>query len=321
MNWGKITIIQTKIRMPAMKCKILIPLIILVIIVNSIYAGEPDLPFHIPDDKIVPLRTLIDKDLQKRLETVLKKNKTWAKLLGKKKMAVGLVDISDPYHVKFAQVNGDEMMYAASLPKLAVLLAAMQSLEDGSVRETDKVLQDMREMISQSDNQAATRLIDKLGFEKIEHVLTDPRYELYDPDHGGGLWVGKRYAKKGKRFPDPLMGLSHGASVTQVCRFYYLLAMGKLVNPERSAQMLAVMADPELHHKFVNTLDHLAPEAKLYRKSGTWRNWHSDSILVWGPVWRRYILVALLEDKNGEKILRELVPSVENVLKQNPESR
>jgi beta-lactamase class A len=275
---------------------------------------ESNLPFSIPDAKIFPLRKLVDIDLQKRLEFTLKKNKTWAKLIKKKKMAVGLVDISDPYNVKFARVNGSEMMYAASLPKLAVLLSAAQALEDGSLEETKQVLNDMHNMISQSDNKAATRLIDLLGYAKIESTLTDPKYELYDPEYGGGLWVGKRYAKKGKRYPDPLMGLSHGASVTQVCRFYYLLSMGKLVNAQRSEQMLTMLADPEIHHKFVITLDKLAPEAKLYRKSGTWRHWHSDSILVWGPVWRRYILAALIEDKNGENILRELVTVIENIL-------
>jgi len=233
-------------------------------------------------------------------------------------MAVGLVDISDSSNIKFARVNGDVMMYAASLPKLAVLLAAAQSLEDGTLQETPEILHDMRIMISQSDNGAATRMIDRMGFEKIESVLTDPSYELYDTKHGGGLWVGKRYAKKSKRYPDPLMGLSHGASVTQVCRFYYLLAMGQLVNRQRSIQMLDILSDPEIHHKFVNTLDNIAPEAKLYRKSGTWRNWHADSVMVWGPVWRRYIIVGLIEDKQGEQILRNLIPTVEEVLKSQP---
>jgi len=281
---------------------------------------HPNLPFSIPDEQIVPLRQLVNSHLQRDLEASLNKNKTWAKLIKKKKMAVGLVDISDPYHVKFARVNGSEMMYAASLPKLAVLLAAAQALEDGTLEDNPQVLDDMREMISQSDNRAATRLIDLLGFAKIDSTLTDPRYELYDTEYGGGLWVGKRYAKKGKRYPDPLMGLSHGASVTQVCRFYYLLAMGKLVNRQRSEQMLSILADPDLHHKFVITLDRLAPQAKLYRKSGTWRNWHSDSILVWGPVWRRYILVSLVEDKDGENILRQLVPAIETVLKTHSEA-
>jgi len=282
---------------------------------------QSELPFTIPEDKIFPLRQLVDENLQKELEASLKKNKTWAKLIKKKKMAVGLVDLSDPYQIKFARVNGSEMMYAASLPKLAILLAAAQALEDSTLEENQQILDDMHEMISQSDNRAATRLIDLLGFTKIESTLTDPHYELYDPEYGGGLWVGKRYAKKGKRYPDPLMGLSHGATVTQVCRFYYLLAMGKLVNRQRSEQMLTMLADPELHHKFVITLEHLAPQAKLYRKSGTWRNWHCDSILVWGPVWRRYILAALIEDKDGEIILRELVPTIEKVLKTQSETK
>jgi len=280
---------------------------------NSVYI--PDLPLSFPENKIKPLRQLSNKDLQKRLERQLKKNKYWSRLISKKKMAVGLVDLRDPERIKFAQLNGDHMMYAASLPKLAILLAGMQSIEEGELEESPEIMHDMRIMISQSDNAAATRMIDRLRFEKIQDVLTDPQYDLYDRKQGGGLWVGKRYAKKGKRYPDPLMGISHGASVTQVCRFYYLLALGKLVNRQRSEEMLDILVDPEIHHKFVNTLDTIAPNAKVYRKSGTWQNWHSDSALVWGPAWRRYIVTALIEDSNGEKILRELIPAIEEVLK------
>ncbi len=280
--------------------------------------SDSDLPFSIPDDQIRPLRQLVDKDFQKRLEKRLNRNKTWKRLIAGKKMAVGLVDLSDPYHAKFARVNGSQMMYAASLPKLAILLAAGQSLADSTLQETPQVLKDMRIMISKSSNPAATRMMDRIGIDKIEDVLTDPRYELYDPKYGGGLWVGKRYAKKGKRYPDPLMGISHGANVTQVCRFYYLLAMGKLINHERSKQMLEILSDPEIHHKFVNTLNIIVPDATLYRKSGSWRNWHADSVMVWGPVWRRYIVVALIENARGEQILRKLVPAVEEVLQSKP---
>ena len=76
-------------------------------------------------------------------------------------------------------------------------------------------------MISKSNNQATTRMIDRLGYEKIESVLTDPQYEFYDENKGGGLWVGKRYGGGGDTNREPLKNLSHAASVTQVCRFYY----------------------------------------------------------------------------------------------------
>ncbi|MFH1941237.1 MAG: serine hydrolase [bacterium] len=282
---------------------------------------DKSLPLSVPDDQIRPLRQLMDADLQKRLETRLNQNSAWAKLIKQKKMAVGLVDLSDSTRIKFARVNGSVMMYAASLPKLAILLAAFQAFEEKSLEETPEILHDVKIMISVSDNEAATRMIDRMGFDKIASVLTDEKYKLYDPDWGGGLWVGKRYAHEGKRYPDPMLGLSHAATVTQVCRFYYLLAMGKLVSRERSRQMLDILEDPDLHHKFVYMYDQIVPEAKLYRKSGTWKQWHSDSVLIWGPLWRKYILATLVEDSDGERICRDLVPAVEEVLKSRLLSR
>ncbi|MBU1095975.1 MAG: hypothetical protein CVV23_12145 [Ignavibacteriae bacterium HGW-Ignavibacteriae-2] len=273
------------------------------------------LPYDVPRSSIKSLRNVVDLRLQRIFENKIKLHPKWKSLISNKKMAVGLVDISDPYNVKFARMNGDEMMYAASLPKIAVLLASFDSIEKGELEPTEDIMNDLRIMISQSNNQASTRMIDRLGYKKIESVLTDPKYDLYDEDYGGGLWVGKRYAKDGPRYPDPLQGLSHAATVTQVCRFYYLLAFGNLVNFERSEEMLEIMSDPELHHKFVNTLEKLAPDAKLYRKSGSWQSYHSDSILVWDNGWRRYILVALIDDPNGEQICRDLVPVIEDVLK------
>jgi beta-lactamase class A len=93
-----------------------------------------------------------------------------------------------------------------------------------------------------------------------------------------------------------------------------MLAQGKLVNEERSKQMLDIMENPALHHKFVNTLDRIAPNARLFRKSGSWRSFHSDAILVWGNPSRRYILVALINNERGEQIIRDLVIPVEKVL-------
>ena len=273
------------------------------------------LPFSVPESQIRPLRQLLNPSLQKQLEQKLKANKTWASLIAKKKLAVGVVDLSDSLNIKFARVNGDVMLYAASLPKLAILLAAVDALDKGKLLNSPEIESDMHRMIALSDNAASSRMIDRVGFEYIADVLQDPKYELYDPKRGGGLWVGKAFGRKGKRYPDPLMGISHGASVTQVCRFYYLLAMGKLVSHESSAQMLALLEDPELHHKFVKTYDRIVPDAVLYRKSGTWKQYHADSVLIWGPVWRRYILAALVENVNGEQILRNLIPEIESVLK------
>ncbi|WP_408016430.1 serine hydrolase [Sediminicola luteus] len=283
--------------------------------VTGVYA-QNDLPLQVDNSTIKPLQSLFSSRLQSNLEKQLMANPQWKRLIEQKKMAVGIVDLNDPNNAKFARVNGNYMMYAASLPKIAILLTAMDAIDKGELRETAEVKKDMRLMISKSDNQASTRMIDRVGYEKIEAVMTDPKYEFYDKQHGGGLWVGKRYGGGGDTNREPLKNLSHAATVTQVCRYYYLLANGQLVNEKRSKQMLNIMENPELHHKFVNTLDQIAPTARLFRKSGSWRTYHSDSILVWGnEPNRRYILVALIDDAGGEQIIRDLVKPVERALR------
>ncbi len=299
-----------------MKFVVVVMTVAVILAAGQMSAAEPppSLPSPVPDDAWRSLYESGDPELQAALERAVNANPAWKSLIRKKKMAVGIVDVSEIDEPRFARVNGSVMMYAASLPKIAILLAVYQAFEDGSVVETDEIHADLAAMIRVSSNEAATRMIDLVGFAKIEEVLTDPRYEFYDPDRGGGIWVGKRYAKTGKRVGDPIANISHAATVTQACRFYYMLVTGRIISPERSAQMLEDLSAPGLHHKFVGVLEKRAPRALLFRKSGSWRNWHSDSVLVWGPGWRRYILVGMVESPNGETIMRQLVPVVEELL-------
>jgi beta-lactamase class A len=268
-----------------------------------------------------PLYEHFDAGLQVQLEARLNANPEWRRLIQRKKLAVGVVDLGPTSDTpRFARVNGNQMMYAASLPKIAILLSAYVSFEDGSLPETIGVHRELGEMIRVSSNAAATRMIDTIGMTKIERVMRDPRFGFYDEQRGGGLWVGKRYASTGVRRGDPLFNVSHGATVTQVSRFYYQLATGRMISAERSRQMLEDLADPGIHHKFVAAVEKRAPLARIFRKSGTWRQWHSDSMLVRGPDWRNYILVALVESPSGEALLRDLVPAVEGVLHPEPDA-
>ncbi|MBU1343178.1 MAG: class A beta-lactamase-related serine hydrolase [Proteobacteria bacterium] len=278
---------------------------------------NPSLPLDVNPKTVLPLIELLDKSLQLKLEDIVFSHPSWRRMIQNKKMTIGIVDLTDPSNVLFARINGNVMMYAASLPKLAILLTAFHCFEHKIIKQTPEIMKDLNLMIRKSDNRAATRMIEKVTMERIQQVLTLKDYEFYDENHGGGLWVGKKYAQTGKRIPDPLKGLSHAATASQVCRFYYQLAMGKLINKERSREMLEILINPGIEHKFVKVLRKIVPEATLFRKSGTWKTWHSDSVLVWGPEWRRYIAVALIDNKNGEDILRKLIPELETVLKLN----
>lgn len=260
------------------------------------------------------LSTKKDAVLQLSLEKIVAKNKTYAKLAAQKRLSIGLVDLRQMDNLRYASINGKHMMYAASLPKIAVLLTAMEAVAEGCLNYDAALKKDLRLMIAKSNNAATTRVIERVGFDKIASVMRDDRYDLYDKNKGGGLWVGKKYAKAGKKKPDPLKGLSHAATVEQVCRFYTMLAYGKLVSPHYNAEMMKYMKDPEINHKFVKTFNKIAPEADVYRKSGSWRTFHCDSALIFGDDGRRYILVALIDSPKGSGICSRLVKDAEIAL-------
>jgi len=271
-----------------------------------------ELPY--PADKYEELEDNVDLVLKKNLIRIISRNKKYGSLAAQKRLAVGIVDLRDPDNMRYASINGKHMMYAASLPKIAVLLTAMQSVKEGCLNYDNALKKDLRAMIAKSNNAATTRVIERVGFDKIAAVMQDNRYGLYDRNDGGGLWVGKKYAKAGKKNPDPIKGLSHAATVEQVCRYYTMLAYNQFVDSEFNAEMMDYLVDPQINHKFVKVLNKIAPDCDVYRKSGSWRNYHSDSALVYGANGRRYILVALIEDKNGSYICQDLVKKAEQAL-------
>lgn len=190
--------------------KISILLLIAVLIVqfpgrSSGHTGLPKLPLRASSGQWRPLERQWDKHLQEELDSSLKQNEFWRHLIEEKKMAVGVVDLSDLEAARFARVNGKTMMYAASLPKIAICLAAFQSFEDGALRETPKIHQELTDMVRLSSNQAASRIIDRIGLHRIQAVIKGPHYRFYDPEKGGGIWVGARYGKGGERIPNRSM--------------------------------------------------------------------------------------------------------------------
>ncbi len=282
---------------------------------SSASNGAPELPGCLPLQG-GPYRSFADtKDegLQSALEGALYKHPSWHALIEQNKMAVGVVDLSSPAAARFASVNGWTMMYTASLPKIAVLLAAYQSIEDGMLQDSPDLHEWLVRMVRRSNNPAASFLIDHIGLKRIGDVIK--AHQFYLPENGGGIWLGAGYPPGIERNPEPLKGLCHAANVMQICRFYYMLAYGKIISPQRSRQMLEILSRPGLHDKFVSVLEkHVSPD-RLFRKSGDWDISYSDSVLVCDDGWRKYILAAQIEDKDGERMLRDLVPVIEGILK------
>lgn len=263
--------------------------------------------------QIPAMRSLISSRMQQMLEQRIDRLHL-QRAVSDKRLAVALVDLTDKSAPRLAQLNGDEMMYAASMPKIAILLAAFERISEGKLPLNAELQQTMTQMIRFSSNRAATQMIRKVGGDYINSVLESPKYRLYDPDHNGGLWVGKEYGKAHVFHRDPLHHLSHGATAMQTARYYYLLEAGRLVSPKASHEMKSILARSGISHKFVKGLESRHyPDLQIYRKSGTWRSYHADSALIEHDG-RRYIAVAIAKDPKGGEWMQRLIREMDDII-------
>lgn len=227
--------------------------------------------------------------------------------------SVGVLDLQTQ---RLALVRPDRIDYAASVPKIAILLGWFAAHPQPG--ELDAAARrELGLMIKQSDNELAAKFSQQLGLGFIRDVLG--RYGFYDPAHGGGIWLGKHYGRGGERVVDPVGGHSHAATVRQVLRFYLLLEQGKLVSPEASAAMREIFASPDIPHKEDKFVAGLAGRGvEIRRKAGWWEDWHHDSAAVTGPG-RHYLIVAMTHHPHGEDYLRALAAAVDDLLTRAPE--
>ncbi|MDZ7343063.1 MAG: class A beta-lactamase-related serine hydrolase [candidate division KSB1 bacterium] len=255
-----------------------------------------------------------DKTLHAKLKALLQEQNLLT-LCRQERLGIAVADICDPEQPRYAGVNDHVMMYAASLPKIAILLTAFELMEKGKMEKSQANLDMLTAMIRHSSNVEASRAIAKVGFANIRRTMLDAKYQFYLPREGG-LWVGKAYSKSAAWRRDPIKNLAHAATAHAAARFYYLLERGELVSPQACLEMKEILSKPALHHKFVKGLDSQpGNNAEMFRKSGTWRVYHSDSALI-KHNGHTYIAVALTESSRGEQILQNLIVGIDQMIRE-----
>jgi len=223
--------------------------------------------------------------------------------------AVGVLDLKGS---RLAMLHPDRIEYAASVPKIGILLAWFDSHTEAVQNLDPPTRHEFGLMIKSSSNEMASKFSRQLGLRQIQAVLD--RYQLYDRNHGGGIWVGKHYGQSDERIRDPVGNHSHGATVRQLLRFYLLLEQGKLVSPQASKLMKEIFESPEIPHddiKFVKGLR--GREVRILRKWGSWQTWLHDTAMITGPG-RHYILVALTNHPKGDDYLVDLAKAFDDLM-------
>ena len=104
--------------------------------------------------------------------------------------AVGVLDLKTR---RLAMIHPDRGEYAASVPKIGILLAWFQLHSQAATNLDAQTRHELGLMVKTSDNEMATKFSQEMGLKQIQAVLNS--HHLYDKDHGGGIWVGKHYAR------------------------------------------------------------------------------------------------------------------------------
>jgi beta-lactamase class A len=263
---------------------------------------------HPINDYTLDYTTPVNAALQAAIETID------ASLRDKHEMteeqtAVGLLDLKK---FRLAMIDPDRIEYAASVPKIGIMLAYFQLQGEAAGNLSPEDRQALGQMIKISSNEMASVFSRQLGLREIQQVLDS--YCFYDEERGGGLWVGKHYGRGEERYGDPVGDNSHGATVRQLLRFYLLLEQGKLVSPEASRTMREIFLSPDIPHDEIKFVKGLANrEVELLRKWGTWRDWRHDTAIITGPG-RHYILVALTRHPKGDEYLVDLALAIDDLM-------
>lgn len=259
-----------------------------------------------------------DPRLQSAVEAMLA-SLDLSSLAASRRLSLSLLDLTEPECERYAGINDRQTMYAASLPKIGVMLGAFEAIERGLLRPTPALNSALERTIRLSSNDDASRLIQGIGFDLIARAIQ--RYGLYDPAREGGLWVGKAYGPSGYRKhvefwrAEPISGQWHAANSLQVARFFWLLDRGELVSPAHSASMKRILSHPATNEYFVEGLRAVGvPPGSIFRKYGAYGDTHCDAALVEHDG-KRYVAVAFLTGARGSDVLPKLIQGAHYLLR------
>lgn len=252
--------------------------------------------------------TPVDVALQTRLESIDARLRSQFGMTTEQ-TAVGVLDLKT---LRLAMIHPDREEYAASVPKIGILLAYFQLHPEAATNLDSQTRYELGLMVKASDNEMAAKFSRELGLKRIQAVLN--AYHFYDTNHGGGIWIGKHYGKGEERYGDPLGNNSHAATVRQLLRYFLMLEQGRLVSPAVSKTMREIFASPDIPHDDIKFVKGLAGrDAQIIRKWGSWEDWLHDAAVVTGGG-RHYILVALTKHPRGDEYLVELAKEIDDLM-------
>lgn len=171
----------------------------------------------------------------------------------------------------FSYYDGEKKMNSASLIKLFIMLTAYDEENNGNIKITDDINENLTQMITESDNEASNKLIDAYGgFDKINEKISAFGFENTE-------LLRKMHDKTPPEGPS---GLENWTSVEDVGKLYEMIYNGDLVSPEHSKKMLELLKGQKRRTKIPAKITKKYPKITVANKTGELSTVENDAALI-----------------------------------------
>lgn len=278
------------------------------------------------------LQTLVDKAANETIQKFAGKN------FKAENLAITLIDLRDPSHLKTANFRGAEKIYPASVIKLFYDVALHQWITDGKLKMSPALARAEKDMIVVSSNEATQYIVDALTETHNGEELTPDELAKYGEKREV---VNRYFASLGyqninvnqKPYGEDLYGRERQwwnagknrnmLTTNATAQLLAEIALGKAVSQTNSAQMMELLkrdfsgtskdADDQAHGFTAIALQGM-PNAKLWSKAGWTTTTRHDAAYIETPDGLKFVLVTFTTDFANE---REIIPNVAQIVLNN----
>jgi len=255
-------------------------------------------------------------------------------------IAATLIDLRDANNLKTANFRGNERIYPASVVKMFYMAALHQWLEDGKAKMTPELERGLKDMIVDSSNDATHYILDVLTETSSGSELSPKDLQAFAYKRNA---VNRYFAALGytninvnqKTYCEDAYGreqqFRNGGknrnmlTTNATARLLAEIALGKIVNPARSKQMLDMMkrdiagksndADDQARGFTGIALNDLKiTDAKLWSKAGWTSKTRHDAAYVETSDGLKFVLVVYTENMANE---RAVIPGIARNILEN----
>ncbi|HVF30373.1 MAG TPA: serine hydrolase [Pyrinomonadaceae bacterium] len=242
-------------------------------------------------------------------------------------VAVTLIDLRDPQHIRWANVRGEEAIYPASVVKMFYMAALHQQLQDGKVKLTPELQRGLKDMIVDSSNEATQYILDVLTDTASGAEMPQPEFEKWQYKRNR---VNRYFGSMGykgininqKTFCEDAYGIEQQSraykgqnrnmlTTNATARLLAEIALGRSVNADRSRQMMDLMKrDPFAESKDPDSqsvgfsgkalITRKMIDAKLWSKAGWTSRTRHDAAYIETADGGKFVLAIFTEGHANE---------------------